>query len=232
MSDDVLNIFDQKDPEEPKAEVAETAPPADEVPAEPKGDDPAAPPAAEPKDDARHVPYEALKDERTKRQNLERELEDFRRREADRAVQHRRAQIEAIEDPDQRVHAVQQEMQRAMIQDRIDSSQYRAEKQHGAEYVKEVVAFFNDPQHSPMTHQFLRTPDPFEAAVEYYKRAKAYDEIGSDPEAYKARIRAELAAELSPAKPTAPPPSMAGAPASGGKSNPVGSGFDALFGAS
>ena len=228
MEDDVLNIFDQKEPAEPINAPAD--PPLADPPAEPKGDEPAAPPAAETKDEARHVPYEALKDERTKRQNLEREIEDFRRREADRAAQQRLAQIESIEDPDQRIQAAQQEWQMAMIQDRLNASQYHAEKQHGADYVREVVNFFNDPQHSAMTHQFLRTPDPFEAAVDYYKRAKAFDEIGNDPEAYKARVRAELASELSPAKLTAPPPSVAGAPASGGKSNPVGSGFDELFG--
>lgn len=228
MSDDVLNIFDQEEPAEPINAPAHL-PPAD-PPAETTGEI-AAPPAAEPKDEARHVPYEALKDERTKRQALERELEESRRWRAQQEAQQRQAQIQAIQDPDQRIQAVQQEWQRAMIQDRLDSSYMRAEKQHGGELVREVVEFFNDPQHTPMSHQFLRSPDPFEAAVDYFKRAKALEEIGPDPDAYKARLRAEIAAELSPAKPTAPPPSMASSPSSGGSNNPVGSGFDALFGA-
>lgn len=243
MDDDLDNLFDETgdadqvpEPEQPQeAEQTATA----EAPAEaeatpPTGEEEAAPPAAEEKEEARHVPYEALKDERTKRQNLEREIEEMRRWRTDMEARARKAQIEAIEDPDQRIAAERQQWQEAMISERRESSRARAVRQHGEDYVQQVTELFNDPRHAPMSHQFLADPDPFDAAIDYYKRVKALEEIGDDPEAYKKRIREELAAEaaasLSSAKPAAPPPSMAAAPAQGRNNDPVLSGYDAEFG--
>lgn len=243
MSDDIDHLFDNMEtaeptPEpEPKAEPA-AAPQPDPAQAAtpvpegmaPTGDDNAAPPVAEPKDDARHVPYEALKDERTKRQAAEREIQEMRRWRADMEARARQAQIANIPDPDQRLEAERQQMRQAMISERVETSRQRAVRQHGDDFVAQVVELFNDPKHAPMSHQFLSDPEPFEMAVDYYRRVKAFEEIGNDPDAYKARIRAELAAEISSAKPTPPPPSMAGATAQGRNSDAVVSGFDALFG--
>lgn len=232
MTDDVLNIFDEKDPAEPISAPAEP-PPAD-PPAEPTGEPEAAPPVAEPKGEARHVPYEALRDERAKRQAADRELAELRQWRAHQEAQQRQAQIQSIEDPDERLAAVQMDGQQALISARLGMSRQFAERQHGQDFVREVIEFFNDPQYAPMSHQFLRTEDPFGAAVEYFNAAKALREIGPDPKAYEGKlreqIRAELLAEINSTKPTAPPPSMASSPTSGGSNNPVGSGFDALFG--
>ena len=240
MSDDVLNIFGKTDEEKPEAQPEQASPaaeveqPAQEPPAEPKGEEPAEPPAAKPEEEQRNVPYEALRDERQKRQAMERELAEMRQWRAQQEAQHRQQRLEAITDPDERLHAIQQEGAHAVIATRLDMSRRFAEQQYGAEFVQEVTDFFNDPQHAPMSHQFLRAADPFGAAVEYYNAAKTIREIGPDPKAYEARlreqIRAELTAELTPTKPKAPPRSMASAPAAGGASNPIGSGFDALFG--
>lgn len=240
MSDDVLNIFGETDNEQP--EVAET--PAQEAPApenaqpegetvenpaESTGENEAEPPAAKTEEEQRHVPYEALRDERSKRQALERRLAEIE------AAQ-QRAQIEAIADPGERAQAVQQQLMQAAVAHKVQLSRQYAERQYGPEFVQEVENFFNDPQHAPMSHQFLRTADPFGSAVEYYNAAKALREIGPDPNSYREKLReqlkAEIMAELSPAKPKAPPRSMASAPAAGGDSTPIGSGFDALFGES
>lgn len=237
MSDDVLNIFDDKD--QPEAEAPEQEAPAQaEAPAEPaetKGDTDAAPPAATVEDEARQVPYEALRDERTKRQAMERELAEMRQWRTQQEARQRQAQFDAIEDPNERMQMVQAEAAQFAAATKLQMSRQFAERQHGAEYVQEVVDFFNDPQHAPMSHHFMRTDDPFGAAVEYFNANKALKEIGPDPKAYEQKlreqIRAEMLAELNPAKPKAPPASMARSPAAGGDSNPVGSGFDALFGA-
>ncbi|MCV2448880.1 hypothetical protein [Paracoccus sp. DMF] len=236
--DDVLNIFGKTDEEQPAvAETPEQAAPAPEAeqpegeqteqPAESKGEDRAEPPAAKPEEDQRHVPYEALRDERQKRQAAERRLAEIEAAQS-------RARIEAIEDPGERAEAVQQQLVQAAVAHKVQLSRQYAERQYGAEFVQEVENFFNDPQHAPMSHQFLRTADPFGAAVEYFNAAKTLREIGPDPKAYETRlreqIRAEMLAELNPTKPKAPPRSMASAPAAGGESNPIGSGFDALFG--
>ncbi|MDT1061188.1 hypothetical protein RM190_04905 [Paracoccus sp. CPCC 101403] len=238
MSDDVLNIFDEKEPVQPevgeKPVVEAPAPEAAQPEAEAKGEEQDAPPASEAKEEQRHVPYEALRDERTKRQTLEREIAELRQWQQQQQAQQRQARLESITDPDERLHAVQQEAAQAIIQTRLDMSREAAERQHGAEFVSEVVEFFNDPQHAPMSHQFMRTKDPFGAAVEYYNAAKTLREIGPDPKAYETRLReqikAELMAELTPTKPKAPPRSLSSGPAAGGdrQANP-GSGFDELF---
>ena len=239
MSDDVDDIFDEKEPAQP--EVAET-PAAEPNPAEaaqpeaePKGDEPDAPPASKAEDGDRNVPYGALKDERTKRQALERELQEMREWRQRLEAQQREARLQQIEDPDERLSYARQLSQQEIAQTRLQLSRQYAERVHGAETVNAVVEFFNDPVHAPMSHQFAKSPDPFGAAVEYYNAQQALREIGPDPKSYREKLRdelrAELLAELNPAKPKAPPRSMASAPAAGGKANPIGSGFDALFGA-
>lgn len=242
MSDDeVQDIFGEMAEDQP--EVAET--PAADEPApevaqpegetEAKGENEAAPPAAKQEDEPRHVPYEALRDERTKRQALERRLaeQDAWRQQVEAQV--RNARLNAIEDPNERMQAAMAEAQRFAVANKLSLSRQYAERIHGADLVNEVVEFFNDPQHAPMSHRFMATEDPFGAAVEYYRAQKLLAEVGADPDAYRQKlegeIRAKLLAELNPAKPTQPPPSMAAAPASGRNANPVGSGFDALFGA-
>lgn len=240
MSDDVLNIFGETDNEQPEvaktpeqeAPAPENAQPEGETaenPAESTGENEAEPPAAKTEEEQRHVPYEALRDERTKRQALERRLAEIE------AAQ-QRARIEAIDDPDERTQAVQQQLMQAAVAHKVNLSRQYAERQYGPEFVQQVTDFFNDPRHAPMSHQFLRTEDPFGAAVEYFNAAQALREIGPDPKAYeqklRERIKAEMLAELPPTKPKAPPRSMASAPAAGGDSNPIGSGFDALFGES
>lgn len=239
MSEDVNDeLFPEDEPEAPEVEQpeqpeTEEATAADpEEGAEVKGEDKGAPPAPE-KEDANHVPVGALKDERAKRQAAERERDELRRWRQGIEAQANEHRLSQIEDPDERLQAHQQQWQQNVASQRLELSRRYAERQHGAEFVNEVVEFFNDPAHMAMSHQFMRSDDPFGAAVDYYNAQKALAEIGSDPGSYKDRLReelrAEIMAELSPAKPKAPPPSMAAAPASGGKTPPIGTGFDALF---
>lgn len=245
MSDDVDNLFDEKEQPEVAEKPEKEAPdpvaeqpegePEPEQAEEAKGEDKGEPPSPTEDESERNVPYGALKDERTKRQALERELADIRKWRQDIETRAREARLAQIEDPDERVQAYQQQWQQTAVAQKLDMSRRYAERVYGSDTVNEVVEFFNDPQHAPMSHQFLQTDDPFGSAVEYYNAQKALSEIGPDPKAYEARLReqikSELMAEISPAKPKAPPRSMAAAPSAGGNSNPPGSGFDAMFGA-
>ena len=218
---------EQEQPEDEQAEQAE-AEEGDEV----KGEDEGAPPAPV-KEDGDRVPVGALKDERSKRQALERELAEIRQWRQQLEAQARERQLQSIEDPDERFQAASQQWRQSATAQKLELSRRYAERQHGAELVNEVVEYFNDPARAPMSHQFLQAEDPFGAAVDYYNAQKALSEIGPDPKSYRERLReelrAELMAEISPAKPKTPPPSMAAAPSSGGKSPPIGTGFDALF---
>jgi len=238
MSDDVDDLFDEKAAAQPevgeKPEPEPTPEPEAQPEVEAKGEEDGAPPAPKAEED-RHVPYGALKDERTKRQALERELQEMREWRQRMEAQQREARLQQIEDPEERLRISQQLGQHEVAAARLNLSRQYAERVYGADLINQVVDFFNDPAHAPMSHQFARTDDPFGAAVEYCNAQQALREIGPDPKSYRDKLRdelrAELLAELNPAKPKAPPRSMASAPAAGGNTQPPGSGFDALFGA-
>jgi hypothetical protein len=48
----------------------------------------------------------------------------------------------------------------------------------------------------------MRSPDQYEAMVQWHKQRSALQEVGSDLDAYKAKIRAEYLEELRHGKPT------------------------------
>lgn len=186
------------------------------------------------------APLTALLDEREKRQDAQREAQENARKMRELEAQLKQLQQPKQEAPDffeapqeaMQFHQTQQEQ--AFNARMMQQSKFFAERDFGAEVVGEAVAFFD--QHPQMSQQFMNHPSPFHAAVEFYQKQKLADEIGSDPEAYKARIRAEIEAELQanaktvqPAKPKSPPPSVASAPAQGREEIVAGNGFDQLF---
>lgn len=200
-------------------------------------------PEPEPQNDSK-IPVTALLDEREKRQEAQRKAE-----EADRRARELQAQLQRMQQPKQEApdwyedpqaaaqfqsQTIEQQMQARMMQ----QSKFFAERDFGAETVNEALSYFD--QHPEQSGQFVNHPSPFHAAVEYYKRQKTAAEIGSDPEAYKEKIRAELKAELEaqltqnaavaqPSKPKSPPPSVASAPAKGREAIVPGNAFDGMF---
>jgi len=235
MTEDALSFLDDN------PQPAEAAPVALQEPeVEGQGEDTAAPPAAQ--EPHKDVPLTALLDEREKRQQAAREADELRRELAAlRAQAHPQPRpIDVIEDPEGFARQQQQALQTAIMQDRYERSRYVAEKTHGKDKVQEVIAFFNDPQHSPKSLEFIRHPDPFTAAFEYYQEqqevAKVRGAGGLDAirQQLEAEIREKLLAEMQSAsapKPATPPPSLASAASSGAAKAPPINGFDAAFGA-
>lgn len=124
-----------------------------------------------------------------------------------------------FDDPEGRLKSVERRMEEMLIGDRIARSRHAAETQYGAEFVQQVVDFFNDPSLVAKTHEFKRHPDPMGAAIQFYRAEMAKAEIGGDPDAWRERererlrqeIKAEMAAQ-SVTKPAAAPASLAGQP--------------------
>jgi hypothetical protein len=219
---------------EPKAE----APKEPEQGVEPKAEEPEAktePPAVEEKPSTQ-VPITALLDEREKRQKAQQEAEYYRRL-AEQA-QKPQEKPDFYEDPEKYAAHQQQTVSQMVVEERKRISRFLAEKELGADAVREAVEWFND--HPQLSHQLLNEPSPYHAAVEFVRKQKLLSEMGADPEgwrqsqleALKAQARAELQAEIAqqaPSKPAAPPRSLARAPSAGGEANPPGSAFDELF---
>lgn len=216
------DVSDEIEVEEAQAQQPEPDP-------EPKGEpEPAAPPAAQP-EESKHVPLTALLDERDKRKAKEQELEELRRQLAQ--YQQPAQKPDFYADPDAALAAAQQAAMQAAVNTKLQLSQHLAVKEFGEETVKEAYDFFDA---NPHLSQGLRDhPSPYHEAVKIFKRHKAMQEIGDDPEAYKARLmeqlRAEMEAKIAPSAPKAPPPSMAATPGTGSGKEPPASGFDALF---
>lgn len=211
--------------------VAEQQP--EPAPVEAKGEPEAAPPAAV--EEAKHIPITALLDERDKRKAAMAEADQLRRKLAEYEAK-TAPKPDFYADPEAALTATQQAAQQAAIaaalNTKLETSRFLAEKEFGAEVVKEAYAFFDQNPH--LSRDLIASPSPFHEAVKTYQRHKMMQEIGDDPASYRARIEAEtrerLLAEMqAQPKPTAPPPSMASAPGTSGAQQPPTSGFDALF---
>lgn len=87
------------------------------------------------------------------------------------------------------------------------------EDEQGVAHVNWINAVRKNPA---LSQQFERAADPVRFAYQTLKKLKVMEEIGDDPNAYRERLRAEIAAELA-AKATATP----AAPAVGAKPAPV-----------
>jgi hypothetical protein len=245
MSEDKLDFLDgqpaEVTPEPPQAEPV-VLPEPEAGKGEPEAQPaPASAPPAEPEEKQHVAPLTALLDEREKRQAAERELQELRNWRQQQEAQARAAQIRAPDprqDPDGALEFERQHFQKQLYNTRLSTSRFLAEQQFGADTVAEAFAFFD--KNPALSHQFVDHPSPFHAAVEFYKRQKVAEEVGADPDAYRARleteIREKIMAEMQSAQPAQPKPrlpgSLAAAPAAGGAGEPAarGSAFDAAFG--
>jgi hypothetical protein len=97
--------------------------------------------------------------------------------------------------------AAEFQRQREELQSNIAMSRYGEEVVKGA-YVALAEARDTDPQWLDDYRRIMRSPNQYEAMVAWHKERTFKAEVGNDPEAYKARIRAEYLEELRHGKPT------------------------------
>lgn len=205
-------------------ETGETQEPAPEpAPVE------AAPPAAVAKDDGR-VPLTVVLDERDKRQRAEAEAARFRQQvEAFQRQQQPQTPPDPIEDANGFGQFVLSQVQQATMANRLQMSRFFAEEKFGAETVAAAMQWF-DAQPRAVSEQFLSSPSPFHAAVAHYQSHKAAEERSSpDYEAtLRAKIKAELMAEIQAPSTLSPPPKSLASAAGTGRASPS-AGGDPLF---
>lgn len=233
----------QAEPEQTEPEQAEPEAKEAREEAQTGEEDPGSTPEPDPQEH-RSIPVTALLDEREKRQEAQRQFQEEQRRAAELEARLRELQQPKEESPDwyddpaKAASYQTTQIERQMQQRLMSMSKFQAEREFGPEVVTEAIAYFD--RHPQASQQFLAHPSPFHAAVEFYKKQKVAEEIGTDPDAYKQKLREELRAELEAemtangakslsSKPKAPPPSMASAPSTGRETQSPGNGFDALF---
>lgn len=165
------------------------------------------------------VPLAALLDERDKRQDTirraeaaENELQQMREYQQNQArllQQQQNEQIDPLMDPqafrnsvlqEARQEMAQREQQMAMEQEnaRLNQSEQMA-RQADTEGILDTAftAWQGEAQQNPALQQrILNSPHPWGEVKTWYKEKQALDQIGSDPAAYEAQVRAKLLAEL------------------------------------
>lgn len=202
-----------------------------------------APPAPEPnpQDEVRQVRafQKKAEDETRKRQELEKQSEkqigELRQQLAEmQAYLQQQGQRPAQQQPEfldpEAVRYMQQvrerdraELGQEIYRTRVEQSQFVMRQQH--QDYDEIEAIFAEEAHKrPALWQELAAhPVPAAYAYEEGRKIKAMREIGSDPNAYREKLKQEILAELQSSQPSpqlkppvtavpAPPPSLAGVP--------------------
>lgn len=194
MAGDLDNLLsDDYEPEElPEEEQPEPEPEEKPEPVEADEPEQPEPKAEEPKEDGKTVPLAALQAEREQARELKRRLEALEQQV--KPKQEPEKAPDAWEDPDKRF-AYEGERIKAEFNARtLKQSRFFAERDFGKEEVDAAYAFFDANPH--LSQSLVDEPSPFHAAVETYRKHKAVQEIGSDPEAYKAKLREEIRREF------------------------------------
>lgn len=235
--DDFERIFDGQ---EPAAVEAQPEPVASEVaapqPAAPEAPAVAAEPApiaeAQPReDDGRFAPISALQEERRKRQELERTVEEMRKASQPKPQPVEPAKLpDPYDDPQGYARAIETQTQEGLLQMRFQMSNEMARAQFGADEVETARQWAVERAASDPAFDLAisRQPHPMAWIVQQHKRDGLLSQIGEDPDAYVRRRAAELGLTAVPAAVPAavapqpapvavtPPRSLVSAPAAGG----------------
>lgn len=214
-------------------EAEETVQPEQAQPEQEQADTTGQPEAEEPKaeqpepEETGKEPTVPLAVFKSMRDDLKHQLDSIRNQ-MDRREQPREAPKvpDMFEDPQGYQQYMQQQVQGATTQMKLEFSRFHAEREFGKEAIDEVMEYFN--QHPQLSHQFMTEASPFHAAKAYVDAQKTAQEIGSDPAAYRAKlekdiraqIEAEMAAKQVQEMAGKKAPSLAGVNGSGGKTDP------------
>ena len=190
-------------------------PPQEQPPAEEQtGDKPQSevPPTEPAVNDGPTVPRRALEDERRKRQDAERKLDELTKAAQQPKPQPQQQQPVQQQQPPERpdpwvdpegaARYDQMMFQHQLFETRVVTSKelMRSLKPDFDDVEKVFIeAASADPY---LEQQLIRHPLPAKFAYEQGRRIMLMKEIGDDPEAYKARVREELMAELAGQQPT------------------------------
>ena len=201
-------------PEEPETEAVETEQ-AEEAEQEPTTD---SEPKEEidPKWDKESWMFRQAMDEREKRQQKERELEDLRKKLESYDKPEAEESVSVFEDEKAFTQNIDQRIQTAARNAELNISEAVAKREFGGEKVAQATEWFKTKASlSPSAiERFQKSEDPYHELVTMFED----DLIYRDPEAYKARLRAEVAAEKSEKVPKPTTPSLASKRSAGNKS--------------
>jgi uncharacterized coiled-coil protein SlyX len=137
---------------------------------------------------------------------------------------------------DYRLNQVVTPIQQALVQQREEVSRMMATEKFGEATINEayetLASMKGSPDFSLTYRQIMSSPHPYGALVDWHRKQQVLSEIGSDPAAYKEKLKAEVLAELQgsggvqqqQAAPSVMPSNFATAPNRGARTGPSWSG--------
>lgn len=135
--------------------------------------------------------FAAYRDEKRKRQELEKELESLRKpKEAEKAP-------DVLNDPDGFQQYQQSQVDQKITDVKAQMSQFYAEKEHGKEKVQNAFNKFSEMvKESPeLYNKVIGEISPYHAIVEIVDKAEKFDQMQNIDE-YEAKLRAKVEQEL------------------------------------
>lgn len=213
-------LLDVQEPSAPAEQTHEPPPGADAETGE-KDEGTATPADPDFNDPGPNVPRRALEDERRKRQELQRQLDELTRTNQQpqrQPEQHQQQRFperpDPWTDPEGAARYDQMMFQHQLFETRVVTSKemMRMMKSDFDDVEKVFIeAARSDPY---LEQQLVNHPMPAKYAYEQGKRLMLMREIGDDPTAYRQRIREELLAEMSRHQPSQKAPAAPAAPKS------------------
>jgi len=211
----------------PEAATTKTAPTTKEPSkAAPEPDDDADP--GEPNPNEAIVPRSAYEKERQRRQDwkskavkaetemamMAKQLEDARKPPPAATPPPQLEPIDPVRDPE----GYTRRMRGVVLNERLNTSEMLALEKHGKETIDAETEYFQkrtqaDPR---LWNELYSKPHPYQWMIDNNATARLHEEIGTDPAAYEAKIRAKIEAERGAAPPPVSPaaglpPSLASA---------------------
>jgi len=204
----------------------------EQQPEEPTAQD--APPASEP--EPSHIPMAALKDERTKRQQLEQQAQELAQKLQQyetyfQQLEQQGQQTDEEPDPVAQFAAqieqqVMSKVQQQQLTEKVNLTEVLARQKWG-DYDEKVELFKAEAQKNPfLVQQLMQAPNPAEYAYQVSEQiavARNYGNAQPTREQLKAELREELKAELGIGRPQAPT-TLANDRSVGSRSGPAWSG--------
>lgn len=214
-TDELNDIFDDT-PLHPEQEAADPTPepPQEEVAAEP---DPT--PAPQPAPEM--VPVAVVGELRGENRALKERLAQLEARMSQPVQQEPKPIPDVLENPDGFTGHFQGTLAQLQASIAADRSEFMAVATHGKKAVDEAFQAAKD---AGILDRFKAQRDPWGALVEWHKVETVRQEIGDDPEAYRERVKAEVAEQIrreleakQTAAAVAQAPSLAGQTSIGGR---------------
>ena len=120
-----------------------------------------------------------------------------------------------LDEPEQYARYIQQTQSSQMTDMRLNMSEEMTRMTLGDEVVDAAFEAFKPNLGTPVHDQIMTARNPYKAMVDWHKQQQVISEIGDDPAAYRARLEAEIRAEVEAqaavqqVKGVKPPPSLA-----------------------